>query len=383
MKSLFFALLMTCVLTSTVFLGCARGQRDAPQVVTKDWWSPENYCYDTLVEAARREGSVTVRWHSGRVLDAARAFEAAYGIRVLTTGRFDEQEIVELLRREHAANNVQADAITLEDEELINEFIRLGLITNWVPPDLAHRITSESLNPLVYLYQPVVLGFNSAVYNTSPITNLWELTEERWRGKVALCDPFIQPYMWHLFSGAIDKADEFEQAYMELYGRPLVTQEKNAGWEWVIRMFRNNMLLVRHDTEVARAIGSPGQTEPPVGFFTLTRFRDAAEQNLNLGFCPNVVPFVGFALPTFAIIPVNAPNPNAARLWIRWVLTSEGHEPWSSVIGGFSPNIDVTPADNPLGGWDKWVNKLIIFDGINSARNREELQDLLLINRGR
>jgi iron(III) transport system substrate-binding protein len=113
----------------------------------------------------------------------------------------------------------------------------------------------------------------------------------------------------------------------------------------------------------------------------MTRFRDAKEQNLSLAFDPNVKPYLGFALPTYVIIPAKAPHPNAARLWVRWVLTQEGHKPWSGVIGGFSPNIDVAPADNPVGGWDQWVEKLMIYDAANSARIRQDLIDLYLINR--
>jgi len=380
------AILMALVLimaSSVVFAGGGGQSSSSGGTTTKDEWSPGNYNFDKMVEAAKKEGTVTVRWHSGRAPDSAKDFEAKYGIKVVVSGRFDDPENIELLRRENEANNVQVDVLTLDDKELIKDFIRTGLVTSWTPPDLASRITDESKDPQVYLYQPVVLGYNSSVYSTSPVTNLWELTEEKWRGKVVLCDPNIQTYMWHLFSGAIDKSDEFAKAYQDYYKSPLVTKEKNAGWEWVIRMFKNNMLLVQHDTDVSKAIGSPGQSSPPVGFFTMTRFRDAKEQNLSLAFDPNVKPYIGFAMPTYMMTPVKAPHPNAARLWMHWVLTSEGHKPWSGVIGGFSPNVDVKPADNPVGGWDAWVKKLIIYDAANSAKNRQELQDLLLINRGR
>jgi iron(III) transport system substrate-binding protein len=373
-------LLMVFCLITPVFSGGAPEQKN-PAALENSLWTAENYNYEKLVEAAKKEGTLTVRWHSGRVPDSAKAFEAAYGIKVVATGRFDDAENVELLRRETEANNVQVDVLTLDDKTLITDFIRSGIVVSWTPPDLASRITDESKNPQIYLYQPVVLGYNPDVYKTSPVTNLWELTEEKWRGRVAICDPNIQTYMWHLFSGAIDKADDFAKAYRDYYGKPLVTQEKNAGWEWAIRMFKNNMLSTQHDTEVAKAIGSPGQKNPPVGFFTMTRFRDAQEQNLHLAFDPNVKPYIGFALPTHVIIPAKAPHPNAARLWVRWVLTQEGHKPWSGVIGGFSPNIDVKPADNPVGGWDQWVKRLIIYDAENSIRNRQELSDLYLINR--
>jgi hypothetical protein len=76
-----------------------------------------------------------------------------------------------------------------------------------------------------------------------------------------------------------------------------------------------------------------------------------------------------------------APHPNAARLWARWVLTQKGHQPWSDVIGGFSPNSTVPAAANPFGSWDKWIEKLLIIDEVKSSQIRQDLQDLFMINR--
>jgi iron(III) transport system substrate-binding protein len=382
-KVTLFSLLLGCLAAGPLFSGGGQEQKPAtaPENVL---WTDQGYDLDKLIAAAQQEGSLTVRWHSGRAPDSAKKFEETYGIKVTASPRFDDSENIERLRREMEANNVQVDVLGIDDgATLITDFIPNGVLQSWTPPDLSANIGAESKNPQIYLWQPVIFGYNNAANSKSPITNLWELTEEKWRGKVVICDPFIQPYMWHFFSGVIEKADEFARAYEAYYKKPLVTKEANAGWEWVIRMFKNNMLAVQHDTDVAKAIGSPGQSDPPVGFFTLTRFRDAKEQNLSLGYDAAVTPYSGFALPTFVAIPTKAPHPNAARLWTRWVLTQEGHLPWSGVIGGFSPNKAVQPAENPLGAWDKWVEKLLIFDEVQSAKIRQELQDLYLINRGK
>ncbi|MDR1249999.1 MAG: ABC transporter substrate-binding protein [Treponema sp.] len=386
MKSKFIVglfLMSGFLLTGPVFGGGEQQEQKKGVPVEEPLWTAQGYDYNKLVEAAKQEGSLTVRWHSGRAPDSAKKFEETYGIKVTATPRFDDSENIERLRREVEANNVQVDVVGIDDgATLINDLIPNGVLTSWTPPDLAAGIGAESKNPQIYLWQPVIFGYNSAVYpNKAPISNLWELTEEKWKGKVVICDPQIQPYMWHFFAGVIEQADLFAQAYQAYYGRPLVTQEENAGWEWVLRMFKNGMITVQHDTDISKAIGSPGQSDPPVGFFTLTRFRDAQEQNLSLGFDPNVKPYAGFALPTFVAIPVKAPHPNAARLWTRWVLTQEGHQPWSGVIGGFSPNSAVPAAPNPLGTWDKWVEKLLIIDEVKSSQVRQDLQDLFMINR--
>lgn len=376
-----FVLLLAVVLVP-VFGGGAPEAAEVREFQEQPHWTSQGFDLDALIAAAQEEGQLTVRWHSGRAPQAATAFEQEYGISVVASPRFDDSENVERLRREVAAGSVVVDVMGFNDGGLIiQELIPQGILTSWTPPDLQELIGAESKDPQVYLWQPTILGFNSQVHDESPIENLWELTEEQWRGRVVWVDPQIQSNAWHFFAGVVDNADVFAAAYERRYGRTLQTNEENAGWEWLRRMFENDVLNVEHDTEVARAIGAPGQTRPPVGFHTLTRWRDAREQNLNLGFDPNIEPFAGFAVPTYVVIPTAAPNPNAARLWVRWVLKEQGSFPWTDVVGGFSPNahVDAHP-DDPMGSWEAWTDVLLLFDPVRSAQLRQDLEDFFLIH---
>ncbi|MDT4763181.1 ABC transporter substrate-binding protein [Sphaerochaeta sp. PS] len=381
-----------CLMLVTVVLGLvsvsplmAAGVQEEkkPAFVNEPYWTAEGYDYDKLVAAAQAEGSLVARWQSGRAPQAAKVFEEKYGIKTVASPRFDDSENIERLRREYQADNVQVDILGMDDGGIImSEFIPNNMVVSWTPPDLAQYIDEKEQYPQVVYWQPCIIGYNSSVYSHSPIKNLWELTEPKWKGKFVTSDPQIQPYMWHFFAAAIDHGDEFAAAYEQLYGKALKTSYKNAGWEWVARMFANDMIAVPHDTEVAKAIGSPGQTDPPIGIFTLTRFRDAKEQNLFLGFDEKVVPAVGFAMPTYMVIPVKAPHPNAARLWARFLLTEEGSFPWTTVVGGFSPNQTIMASkDNPFtSSWGEWLDYLLIFDPEQSAAVRRDLIDMWLMS---
>ena len=354
-----------------------------PQFEGEPFWTVEGYDYDKLVAAAQAEGSLVARWQSGRAPQAAQAFEAKYGIKTVASPRFDDSENIERLRREVQAKNVQVDILGMDDGAIIlSEFIPKGMTVSWTPPDLAQYIDDKEEYPQVVYWQPCIIGYNSAVYSQSPIKNLWELTEPQWKGRFVTCDPQIQPYMWHFFAAAIDHGDEFAAAYEQRYNKKLVTKYENAGWEWVAQLFANSPIAVEHDTEVAKAIGSPGQTNPPIGIHTLTRHRDAKEQNLHLGFDPNVIPAVGFAMPTYMVIPVDAPHPNAARLWARFLLTEEGSFPWTNVVGGFSPNQTISAStSNPYTSlWGEWLDVLLMFDPMQSAAVRRDLIDMWLMS---
>ncbi|MFA5448217.1 MAG: ABC transporter substrate-binding protein [Sphaerochaeta sp.] len=371
------------ILISSLSAGGKKEESSPAAFKEEVFWTAEGYDYDALVKAAQAEGSLVARWQSGRAPQAAEVFEKKYGIKTVASPRFDDSENIERLRREYQAGNVQVDILGMDDGAIIlSEFIPNGMVVSWTPPDLAPYISEAEQYPQVVYWQPCVIGFNNAVYSESPVKNLWELTEEKWRGKFVTCDPQIQPYMWHFFAAVIDHADEFDAAYEALYGKKLVTEQENAGWEWVARIFANNPIAVEHDTEVSKAIGSPGQTNPPVGIHTLTRHRDAKEQNLNLGFDPNIVPAVGFAMPTYMAIPTKAPHPNAARLWARFLLTEEGSFPWTDTVGGFSPNQTIqASADNPFtSSWGEWLDVLLMFDPVQSAAVRRDLIDMWLMS---
>lgn len=380
--SWFLILVLGMVLVSPLTAAGSKDQAKKGQFQEEVYWTVEGYDYDQLVAAAQAEGSLVARWQSGRAPQAAEVFEKKYGIKTVASPRFDDSENIERLRREVQAKNIQVDILGMDDGAIImSEFIPEGIAVSWTPPDLAQYIDKAEQYPQVVYWQPCVIGYNSAVYSESPIKNLWELTEEQWRGRFATCDPQIQPYMWHFFAAAIDHDKEFSDAYEQRYGQKLVTGYDSAGWEWVARLFANNPIAVEHDTEVAKAIGSPGQTNPPVGIHTLTRFRDAKEQHLNLGFDPNVIPAVGFAMPTYMIIPVDAPHPNAARLWARFLLTEEGSFPWTDVVGGFSPNQTIiASSDNPITKWSEWLDILMTFDPLQSAAVRRDLIDMWLMS---
>lgn len=385
-KVLYCSLIMLAiglVLILPVTAAGTKEQAQEPQFEGEPFWTVKGYDYDKLVAAAQAEGSLVARWQSGRAPQAAQAFEAKYGIKTVASPRFDDSENIERLRREVQAGNVQVDILGMDDGAIIlSEFIPKKMVVSWTPPDLAQYIDDKEEYPQVVYWQPCIIGYNSAVYSESPIKNLWELTEEQWRGRFVTCDPQIQPYMWHFFAAAIDHGDEFAAAYELRYGKKLVTKYENAGWEWVAQLFANSPIAVQHDTEVAKAIGSPGQTNPPIGIHTLTRHRDAKEQNLNLGFDPNVVPAVGFAMPTYMVIPVDAPHPNAARLWARFLLTEEGSFPWTNVVGGFSPNQTIAASkSNPYTSlWGEWLDVLLMFDPVQSAEVRRDLIDMWLMS---
>ncbi len=339
---------------------------------------------DALVKAAKAEGELTVYWTSSRITVAAKNFEQKYGIKVKGTKMADPEQSERVIR-EVDSGKVQADAIGFEDGPFLEtKLLTDGYVSSWFPKDLATLISKDDQYPLVYQWQPRIFAYNKEAYpNGSPVKNLWQLTEPKWRGKVIIRDPALTPANLAFFATIVSRPEDMAKAYKDLYGKNLVAKEKNAGWEFLKRLFENGLLTMNSDGDIGDAVGAAGQKDPPVGMITMTKMRDNIDKNLKLATCQGLAPYMGYALPTYALIVKNAPHPNAAKLFVRYVCTPEGIAPWTvDSVGGYSSNSSafVNPANE--GSWNEWLPKLLRLDNRNAMKLRQEVLDFWLVYGG-
>ena len=80
-------------------------------------------------------------------------------------------------------------------------------------------------------------------------------------------------------------------------------------------------VLGNSDTTIAENIGIKGQPATTVGLAVLSKTRFDAKKNLALMAMPEVKPFAGFIYPAFVMLTKNGAHPNAAKLFIEYLLT--------------------------------------------------------------
>lgn len=368
-KVILWTLIIMCIILNPVLAGGSE--------------SEEDFDLDALISAAQEEGELIAYWHSSRIKKAGALFEEKYGIIVKGTKMNDSEQTQRILR-EVDSGNVQVDVVGYDDGgTLITQLIPQGYVTSWTPPDLEDKLSAEDKDPLIYLWQPRFFGYNSEVYGeTSPVDNIWQLTDEEWGNKIIIRDPQVTTSQLGFFAAIISYSDLMEQAYRDHYGEELVTNEENAGWEFLKRLFQNGVLVLGSDGDVAEAVGAAGQTDPPIGMYTYTKHRDIEDKNLHLGICLDMKPYMGYALPTYVAIVNGAKHPNAAKLFTHFVLTEEGVAPWAlHDLGGYSPNKEVSMhPDDELGGWEDWKKLMFIFDPAEAIKIRQDLQDFWLLH---
>lgn len=342
----------------------------------------DNFNLDALIEAAKKEPPITVYAVTGKIVDTAQAFTLKYGVKA-NGKKVNEATQVELMMREHQAGNVVGDVSVATDvASAMGELLPQGIVTNWSPPDLATSIPEKLRDPLVVVSDPHVWTYNTEKYDKCPVNNIWQLTEPQWKGKLAMLDLFDKPLYADWFNQIETHHDaEVAEAYEALYGKPLDTSNQTATATWV-KAFAENAPLLSDSSTVAEAAGAPGQSDP---FFVITstaKYRDNQSKGLKLGLCKGVKPFTGFLYPGFGLIAGQTKSPNAAKLFVRYLMTEEGIAP-QTADGKISGNSGIgLPADEPS-GIAKHLDELMAFDAKTAAEDldkRESWQDFWRVN---
>lgn len=326
-----------------------KAEIDRHQPVTEDW--------DAIYEAAKQEGKVVVYSLSSRIFKAVKTFKKAYpGIEVeaydmLTVDQIDK------LTREQAAGIHNVDILFLADvTTLVKEILPKRLVWNYVPTTLLGGQKAESVipadlrgPPLAHSLETKVVFYNFESYPTCPINTLWDLTRPEWRGRVQMKDPLQSTENMNFLQMIVKHADKMAQTYREEFREPIKLSpgSKNAGYEFISRLVKNNLVLTTSDGDAAKAAGAPGQTKAPLTLSVSSsklRYNKSKGTKLAIGW--DIKPAVGFTKRNFLVMANLAPHPNAAKLMIRWMLGDQkggaGMKPWF-VPGQWPSRSDVKP----------------------------------------
>ncbi|MEA1910938.1 MAG: iron ABC transporter substrate-binding protein, partial [Spirochaetota bacterium] len=216
--------------------------------------------WDEIERLANEEGELVIYSSSSRVEKVAAEFEKKYpGIKVLSHD-LGSVGTVEKTINEQDANLFNADLITTGGSgQVIHELLNNFRIVNFVPSMFVDQIPEEYREPLLNrIVEGYVLMYNREFYgDTPPISNVWELTEEKWRGKIVLKDPMAslsnKMGLWTM----VQHADEFAKAYKDLTGNEVELHEgvPDAGYEFIYRLLHNDLIILGSGSKVEKASG--------------------------------------------------------------------------------------------------------------------------------
>ncbi len=312
---------------------------------TQDWAAIE--------EAAKKEGTVLVYANSSKVEKAAEAFMELYPeINVQAYDLGGDDVLMKTLEEQKAGAFTGDVWFSSGGADLIGQVLPKQYVWRFVPDSTAAYTPDIYTQPLLMSrFGTSVFAYNSELNDTCPITNIWELTQPEWKGKFFIEDPLNDASTLSKLITIAAHPDEVKQAYVDLYGsEPVLDADTpDAGWLWLKRFAQNGPIPQPGGDEVDSAFATPGMTESYMALTSYSNMADVQEGILAFEPCWGIQPKLGVQSQSYVGIINQAPHPNAAKLWIKFVTSPDGRDPWAK-FGTYFPDstYEVPEGQKPL-----------------------------------
>ena len=263
------------------------------------------------------------------------------------------------------------------------------LKVNLLEDELSFNYFPESLRDVVpekYQEPTVVTFINSLmIYNNKEgsvgVTNVWQLVEEPWKGRVFFKDPTNETVNLNflIMLTSPEWTEKLTKAYEAYYGKAWESKEfASASYQWIDGFLKNVNYTFTSASKIATGIASGAAGN--MGVFVFSKLRKVADEdrpNLTvLQFENDVDCFSGFMYNIYATVCSDTDCPYTCALFINWLLSEggfAGEKSWNSSQGYYSPN---TTIEKPEGLEDEsymyWADKLVFedldyIDGLGAA----------------
>lgn len=334
---------LTVVLAIVVLSACGLnpptgGPAAQPPAAARAQWEDD---WDRVVAAAKKEGVVTVFGPAGDVQREVltRPFEEKYGISVEFVGGPGRQ-ITPRVAAERGAGQYLWDILVTGTTTALTDMIPLKALDPIEPililPEVkdpkswrngALEFVDDTRQILVMcVRQREIVFFNTGLAKADEFKSYKDLLDPKWRGKIVLDDP--------------RSAGPGQASFTFFYLHP------DLGPDFIRALGRQEITLLRDFRQEADAVGQGrfpiligtdiGIIEPimnagvPIGLVDPRQVREGSDTSAGVS-----------ALSLFN----RAPHPNAATVYINWLLSREGQTAFAQAVGYISNRVDV-PTDH-------------------------------------
>ena len=331
------------------------GGKDTGSAVTDPFVLGTTRTDAELLEKAKAEtGKFKAYGNSSRIADAVKGFIEKYpdlnlDAKSSTGTKMSDSEIYTKITSEYSAKNNSdgASFVLIQDSARLATYRKTAnILTNYVSDTFKGNLDEGDLVPLVDQYINKLFIWNNTGEDVPSISNVWELTEEKFKGKVFFKNPNSEMVNRN-FLVRLTKdtwVTKMTQAYKDYFKKDYVASDgyKNASYEWIGKFLANaDITSYTSDTKLAAGV-SKEDNAGKRGLFVLSKLRDSSvtASNLTVGAWQDkgIAPFSGFGYALYAQLTTKAPRPYTARLFTNYRRTAEGFNPWGQSIGCYSSN---------------------------------------------
>ena len=283
----------TALALGTLFASSARAATPPPEAITPQ-----------LIEAAKQEAKVVL--YSAMDLPVGeklgKAFETAYPGMQVQIERSGSERLFQRIDQEFAANIRAADVVSSADASHFIPWKRNGWLAPFVSEDIARHFPEQYRDP-DGMFATTRLWLSSIAYNTSLVkpddapTGYADLLGAKWAGKMVKGHP--------AYSGTI-MSTTFQLV-------------RELGWDYLEKLSKQRVMQVQSSTDPPkkltlgeRAVMADGNE------YNIVLLKEAG-QPVEPVYASEGTPTISGPTGIF----VNAPHPNAARLFQAWLHTRE------------------------------------------------------------
>lgn len=329
---------------------------DDKQNAKQEMAAEEEMTLEELVKAAQAEaaadkaGTFMVYSPTSRVEKALKAFAEEYGIQGEFYNESGQDLYTKLTTELEAKVKDTADVALLQDSYLFQTQLQnYDYIVNYIPPYLADKINEDEKKPLVCYYYNKLFIYNNT-NDAKGITNVWQLTEDNYKGKIFMKDISKESINKNFFAMLTSEkwASELEKAYKEYFGKDIVLDEDcpNAGYQFV-KKYLPNVRFGSGDGEIATELADGNGENVGLIVYSKLRSDSVKQENLTVSAYAEKQPncFSGFMYPIYLQMIKNTDRPYTAKLFIYFLMTEKGFKSAfqvkSSDIGTYSGNSSI------------------------------------------
>jgi iron(III) transport system substrate-binding protein len=260
-----------------------------------------------LIEAAKKEGKVV--WYTAVDLNVAekvsKAFEAKFPGIAVKVERTGGERIYQRIGQEYGSKIYACDVLHSSDAAHFIVWKRQGWLVPYVPEDVAQHFPSEHKDPdgqfASWRIWLSAVGYNTKLVKPEEAPKSYaDLLDPKWSGKIVKAHPG--------YSGTIMTATHQLQ--------------RELGWGYLEKLAKQKVMQVQSASDPPKKLALG---ERPIMFdgvdylmFILKDKGDPVEVVYPTEGVPLIVGPAG--------VMKNAPNPNAARLFLNWSFTAEAQQ---------------------------------------------------------
>ena len=275
----------------------------------------------TLEEKAKKEGKVT--WYTAmptRVAEVLKvAFQKKYGISV-NMFRSGGEKVLAKIEAEAMAGDIRADVVDYSNIAATMSHEKKGYLARVVPENakfLADKFKDDKGYWYLYRHALVAIGYNTKVLSADKAPTSWaEFKDKAWKDQIVTASPEYAGMAVHMV-----------KAWHEIFG-----------WDFLKAVADNGIMVVQGFGNSQDIMIS---AERPVATVHSGRMSSGMKGGQPIAI---VYPKEGAILISYAIAVIKGTgNPNAAELFLNFVMSREGQDVIVKKGGYYPSRNDVDP----------------------------------------